>query len=107
MKFRTFLQTDSLTDYKKAYLCRLKLLYMNFKSSTLATICTNLLFCLSVISFFGANTTLRLPAVGALYKEYLTGCIALVLFYFQKKHSTRSFAIGFFLDIFGYTCLLP
>ena len=85
MKFRTFLQTDRLTDYKKAYLCRLKLLYMNFKSSTLATICTNLLFCLSVISFFGANTTLRLPAVGALYKEYLTGCIALVLFYFQKK----------------------
>lgn len=57
---------------------------MNIKSSSSATICANLLFCLSVISFFGANTTLRLPAVGALYKEYLTGCIALVLFYFQK-----------------------
>lgn len=84
MKFRTFLHTDRITDYKKTYLCRLKPLYMNFKSSSSATICANLLFCLSVISFFGANTTLRLPAVGALYKEYLTGCIALVLFYFQK-----------------------
>ncbi len=27
---------------------------------------------------------LRLPAVGALYKEYLSGCIVLLLFYFQK-----------------------
>lgn len=57
---------------------------MNFKSSTFVTVCANLLFCFVVIAFFGRNTMLRLPAVGALYKEYLSGCIVLLLFYFQK-----------------------
>ena len=57
---------------------------MNFKSSTFVTVCANLLFCFVVIDSFGRNTMLRLPAVGALYKEYLSGCIVLLLFYFQK-----------------------
>lgn len=57
---------------------------MNFKFSIFSTVCANLLFCFAVIVFFGKNTTLRLPAVGALYKEYLTGCIVLGLFYFQR-----------------------
>ena len=57
---------------------------MNTRFPTFGVVCANLLFCLAVICFFGNNTTLRLPAVGALYKEYLTGCLALGLFYFQK-----------------------
>ena len=57
---------------------------MNFKSSTFVTVCANLLFCFVVIDSFGRNTMLRLPAVGASYKEYLSGCIVLLLFYFQK-----------------------
>lgn len=57
---------------------------MNFKSPTFSTICANLIFCIAVIVFFGRNTMLRLPAVGALFKEYLSGCIVLGLFYFQR-----------------------
>lgn len=57
---------------------------MNFRSSTFSTVCANLIFCVAVIVFFGRNTMLRLPAVGALFKEYLSGCIVLGLFYFQR-----------------------
>ena len=43
-----------------------------------------LTFSILVILFFGNFTTLRLPALGAMYKEYLTGVIVLVIFYANR-----------------------
>lgn len=78
---------------------------MNFKSSTFSTVCANLLFCFAVIVFFGKNTTLRLPAVGALYKEYLTGCIVLAIFYIQRIALYPKLCKGFSLR-YVWICLL-
>lgn len=51
--------------------------------SKLGKYCAHTLFCAAFVFFFGQNTTLRPPAIGALYKEYISGIIALGVFYFQ------------------------
>ena len=44
-------------------------------------ITVHVLVCIAVLLFFGRNSVLRMPACGAMYKEYLTGLLVLVLFY--------------------------
>lgn len=41
----------------------------------------HIVLCVAVVLFFGRNCVLRMPATGAMYKEYLTGLLALALFY--------------------------
>ncbi len=57
----------------------MKIFFSNFWNSfALVT------FSIIIVLFFGNFTTLRLPAIGALYKEYLTGVIVLAVFYVQR-----------------------
>ena len=44
-------------------------------------IAVHVVMCGAVVFFFGRNTVLRIPAWGAIYKEYLTGFLVLGLFY--------------------------
>ena len=54
---------------------------MSNNLSTFGKICIHVGFCVFIVFFFGRNTVLRLPSCGAMYKEYVTGLLPLVLFY--------------------------
>ena len=49
--------------------------------STFGRICIHVGFCVFIVIFFGKNTVLRIPAYGAMYKEYVIGLLPLFLFY--------------------------
>lgn len=57
-----------------------KVQYMK-KRWLLAEICFHFAFCVILLSFFGRNCFLRPGAVGAVYKEYLSGVLVLAVVY--------------------------
>lgn len=54
---------------------------MRKRISIFGKILVHLIFCLTVVIFFGRNSVLRMAACNAPYKEYLTGFFVLCLFY--------------------------
>ena len=59
----------------------LNIVYMHKEFANFGRICVHVVLCVAVVLFFGRNCVLRMPANGAMYKEYLTGLLALALFY--------------------------
>ena len=49
--------------------------------STFGKICIHVGFCVAIVIFFGRNSILRMPAYGAMHKEYIISLLPLALFY--------------------------
>jgi len=54
---------------------------MEYQNVTVGKILANVVLCVVIILFFGTNSIIRPLTVGATYKEYVAGCIVVVLFY--------------------------